>query len=328
EVAPEERALRRPIAQGAPPVVRVPGERVPEQHAPGHAAEGAPDDAARRLEPEGRVPAGRPESGSTGPGEPHALAARQLALAGERDAREPAAAIADRLAHQDEPRPADDLQIGLEVPAPPSGRAGQVEGRILVAIRVGHRERISTRSAKSVEKRGGEFRHYRVAARLIEPTLPHRRRRCPLFRSPLAPAPNPPGSPRPPRWLQWPRWLRSSRSSSPRASPPWIRPTRRSGGLARRNPPRRRRPLRARPTRLRPRPSRPRSRSPPTVRRRNEKPAPGAPRPAAAISPPRRPPGLPSSGARPRPFRACSPRPCARSRRPPGSPRATSAIPW
>src|SRR5262245_3254845 len=94
EVALDQGALGRPVAEGAARAVRVPGERVPEQDAARAIPETAPDDGARGLEPERRVAAGGPEQRLPRPGEPDRVAPRELALAGERDAREPAAAVA------------------------------------------------------------------------------------------------------------------------------------------------------------------------------------------------------------------------------------------
>src|SRR5215468_9648000 len=103
EVGGQELPLRGAVRKRALGGMGVPGEGVPEEDALRVAAQGAPDDAPRGFEPEPRPGARGPEGGPR-PGEPPVAVPRELALAGEGDAREPASPEAERLAQKDQPR--------------------------------------------------------------------------------------------------------------------------------------------------------------------------------------------------------------------------------
>ena len=120
---------RRPVRQRRARPVRVRRHDVPQHRVPLRLVfrERAVDDRGRRLGPAGRVRGRR---------RVRRAPAAQQALAGEGHAREAPAAVADRLAHQQQPRTGPLVQVVAQVGAPDLRAAGQVERRILVGVRV------------------------------------------------------------------------------------------------------------------------------------------------------------------------------------------------
>jgi hypothetical protein len=135
EVLPDHAALGQPVGQRPRGPARVPREGVPEEDPVRLTADRVPDHAARRLQPQGRIAAGRPER-LTGPGQAPVVWTAELALAGERDPGEPSTAEPESLAEENQSRPAHPLQIRLQVAPPLPRPARDVEIRMLVAIRV------------------------------------------------------------------------------------------------------------------------------------------------------------------------------------------------
>jgi len=137
--------------------VGVPGEGIPQQGSGDGSSQRAPHHTAGGLQPEGRVAAGGMERRAGRPGQTAAVVAGELALAGEGDAGEASAPEPERLADQHHARPADPLQIRLEIRPPDPRRAGAIERRIRVAVRIHHSGRGAARAAveKADERRQG-----------------------------------------------------------------------------------------------------------------------------------------------------------------------------